>query len=150
MNSIQATGGGSERFSQLRQNNPRQQFEKKLDSFLEGQGLSAEQQTQLKQDLKQAVQADFRTGFQPGQLKNTVQGVLDQHGLDGKSFVSQMPSPGARHSPVQVNGAGEATFQQLLELLETSSDEKESSSSKPTQPTTRDGEVRAGRIDLEA
>lgn len=45
MNSIQATAGGSERFSQLQHSNPRQRFEKELDSFLQGQGLSAGQQT---------------------------------------------------------------------------------------------------------
>ena len=150
VNSIQATGGGSEQFSQLRQTNPKQRFEKELDSFLQSQGLSAEQQTQVKQDLKQAVQANFQSGFQPGQIKNTVQGVLDQHGLDGKSFTSKLPSPGASQSPFQINSAGEATFQQLLELFDNSSTAQEGSSPKPTQPTTQGNEVRAGRIDVEA
>lgn len=104
----------------------------------------------MKQDLKQAVQANLQSGFQPGQLKNTVQGVLDQHGLDGKSFISKLPSPGASQSPFQVNSAGEATFQQLLELFDSSSTDEEGSSPRPTQPTTQGNKVRAGRIDLEA
>ncbi len=138
MNSINSIGSrfGSSVPSSGRSGGPVKAFENELTSYLQGQGLSNDQQASIKGELQQAVQSTLNSGSRPdsGKLRSVIQGVLDNHGLDGRAFTDKFPTP-----PVGAGGFGniggtskDAPLSQLLEILDERA-EKSRQSSRESQ-----------------
>lgn len=119
-----------------RSGGPPKAFESELNSYLQGQGLSDDQQASIKGELRQAIQSTLNSGSRPesGKLRSTIQGVLDNHGLDGRAFIDKFPTPPASAGDLgNIGGTSkDDNLSQLLEILDDQA-EKSRQSSRESQ-----------------
>lgn len=89
--STSATSGSSR---SNKRNGPKQ-FENDLQSFLTTQGVSASDQKSILTEIQDALKSQLSSGSRPdpAKLKDTVSGVLSNHGIDASGFISQLPDP---------------------------------------------------------
>jgi hypothetical protein len=115
-----------------RSGGPAKVFENELTSYLQGQGLSDDQHSSIKVELQQAIQSTLNSGSRPdsGKLRSTIQGVLDNHGLDGRAFTDKFPTPPAGAGGLGIIGgtSKDDTLSQLLEILDKRSEKSRQSS----------------------
>ena len=134
MNSINSIGSSfaSNLPSSGRSGGPAKAFENELTSYLQGQGLSDDQQASIKGELQQAIQSTLDSGSRPdfGTLRSTIHGVLDKNGLDGRAFTDKFPMPHAVAGGVgNIGGTSkDDTLSHLLEILDKRSEKSQQSS----------------------
>lgn len=86
-------------------------LEQDLQQFLSDQGVDSTSQQKILTEIQQALKTSAADGNRPSQstLKETIQSVLQNNGVDGTSFVNQIPDappPGGPRGPGGPQGAG--------------------------------------------
>jgi hypothetical protein len=159
MNSINSIGSSfaSSVPASGRSGGPARAFENELPNYLQGQGLSDDQQASIKGELQQAIQSTLNSGSLPdfGKLRSTIQGVLDNHGLDGRAFTDKFPTPpaGARGLGNIGGTSKDDTLSQLLEILDKRSEKSRQSSRESQSAGGQDQQSAApsfAKLDIQA
>ncbi|MFO1064025.1 MAG: hypothetical protein U0892_09195 [Pirellulales bacterium] len=85
-------------------------LEQDLQQFLSDQGVDSTSQQKILTEIQQSLKTSAADGNRPSQstLKQTIQSVLQNNGVDGTSFVNQIPDapPGGPRGPGGPHGAG--------------------------------------------
>lgn len=86
-------------------------LEQDLQQFLSDQGVDSTSQQKILTEIQQSLKTSAADGNRPSQstLKETIQSVLQNNGIDGTSFVNQIPDappPGGPRGPGGPQGAG--------------------------------------------
>jgi hypothetical protein len=115
MGAISSTACGcgvhsSQNASSQRSGTHGKKLEKDLTDFLQGLGVSQQEQTAIQSEIKDALQANGKANGRPdfSKLKDSIKSVLDKHGIDGSKFTQSLPAP------PQGAGANEGTDRDSL------------------------------------
>ncbi|WP_404306879.1 hypothetical protein [Neorhodopirellula lusitana] len=150
ISSVQSSNTYTQSTGRSQGGTPAERLDQSLTGFLEGEGVSSEDQTKIKSEFEDAVSSLAAAGSQtsPTEIKSALSEVLTSNGLDGESFVSKLGTPGSGQagrgggprgaggpppppkSSSETSETSETTdIETLLELLETQAESEVSSTS---------------------